>query len=124
MKIAIVNDMKLAVEAMRRIVKTVPEYEIAWVAYDGEDAVRKCAEDRPDLILMDLMMPNVDGVEATKRIMANSPCAILVVTATVTGNVSKVFEAMGCGALDSVCTPVLGVEGKTDGAASLLNKIA
>jgi two-component system, chemotaxis family, response regulator WspF len=124
MKIAIVNDLMLAVEAMRRVIKAVPGYEIAWVAYSGEEAVQKCAAQRPDVILMDLIMPGMDGVEATKQIMAKSPCAILIVTATVSGNISKVFEAMGCGALDTVCTPVMLGEGKTDGAEPLLAKIA
>src|SRR5438552_2930717 len=115
--------MALGVEALRRAVVTVPDYEVVWVARDGAEAVDKCAGDRPDLILMDLLMPIMDGVEATRRIMTASPCPILVVTATVTGNISKVFEAMGCGALDAVCTPVLGMNGDMGGAEPLLTKI-
>jgi two-component system response regulator WspF len=123
MRIAIVNDLPLAVEALRRVVSSVQQYEIAWIAYDGAEAVRKCAADTPDLILMDLIMPVLDGVEATKQIMQNSPCAILVVTATVSGNASKVFDAMGFGALDAVNTPVLGTAGGLQGASNLLLKI-
>src|SRR3990172_7762730 len=122
MRIAIVNDVTLAVEALRRVVLSA-RYEIAWTAYDGAEAVRKCSADTPDLILMDLLMPVMDGVEATRLIMQNSPCAILVVTATVSGNASKVFDAMGHGALDAVNTPVLGVSGHLEGAAQLLTKI-
>ena len=124
MRIAIVNDLRMAVEALRRVVTSVPGYEIAWIAEDGEQAVRLCAADVPDVILMDLIMPRMDGVEATRRIMRDSPCAILVVTATVDGNASKVFEAMGWGALDAVNTPVLGLSGEPAGAAELLAKIA
>ena len=123
MRIAIVNDLPLAVEALRRVVSSVQYFEIAWIAYDGAEAVQKCATDTPDLILMDLIMPVLDGVEATKQIMQNSPCAILVVTATVSGNASKVFDAMGFGALDAVNTPVLGTAGGLQGATNLLLKI-
>lgn len=124
MRIAIVNDMVMAVETLRRVLITVPEYEVAWIARDGADAVTKCAQDTPDMILMDLIMPIMDGVEATRQIMKNSPCAILVVTASVENHASQVFEAMGYGALDAVGTPVLGPTGNPDAAQALLGKIA
>ncbi len=123
LRIAIVNDQRLAVEALRRVVRKVPSYDVAWIAYDGAEAVTKAAGDPPDLILMDLLMPVMDGVEATRRIMAGSPCAIVVVTATVTGNAQLVFQAMGHGALDAACTPILGMNGEAEGGAPLLEKI-
>jgi two-component system response regulator WspF len=124
MRIAIVNDLLIAIEALRRVIATVPDYELAWIAQDGAEAVTKCQADTPDLILMDLLMPVMDGIEATRRIMAQSPCAILLVTASVNTLAPKVFEAMGYGALDTVRTPVLGLSGQTDGGTGLLNKIA
>lgn len=124
MRIGIVNDVALAVEALRRVVISVPDYEIAWIARDGEEAVKACAQDVPDIVLMDLIMPRMDGVEATRRIMEQSPCAILVVTATVEGNTPKVFEAMGWGALDAVDTPILKMSGDPSGGQALLSKIA
>jgi len=123
MKIAIVNDLTIAVEALKRVLKSVSNYEICWTAYDGKEAVEKACKDRPDLILMDLIMPVMNGVEATKRIMKQCPCPILVVTATVTGNAGLVFDAMGAGALDAVCTPTLGTQGSMEGAKDLLKKI-
>jgi chemotaxis response regulator CheB len=122
MRIAIVNDMMLAVEAMRRVVLSSGHHQIAWIARDGEEAVRLCSADIPDLILMDLIMPKMDGVEATRRIMADTPCAIVVVTANVSGSSSKVFEAMGAGALDAVNTPVFE-HGTSNGRDALLAKI-
>ncbi len=124
MRIAIVNDLALAVEVLRRLVRSVPEYEVAWTAADGVEAVEKCARDCPDLILMDLIMPLMDGAQATRIIMKRSPCAILVVTATVSGNADKVFEALSAGALDAVATPVFGTGGGIEGGAELLRKIA
>ncbi len=123
MRIAIVNDMAIAVEAMRRVLLQAEAHELAWVAKDGIEAVERCAQDTPDLVLMDLIMPEMDGVEATRQIMARNPCAIVVVTANVDQNSSKVFEAMGAGALDAVNTPTLELPGAADGAEGLLGKI-
>ncbi|MGB7623036.1 MAG: chemotaxis response regulator protein-glutamate methylesterase [Terriglobia bacterium] len=124
MRIAIVNDTPMAVEVLRRFLEGLPDHELAWVAHDGKGAVEQCAKDVPDLILMDLIMPVMDGVEATRQIMAQSPCAILVVTASVNKNSAKVFEAMGAGALDAVRTPIMGSGVKAEGAISLLKKIS
>jgi two-component system, chemotaxis family, response regulator WspF len=122
MRIAIVNDVRMAVEAVRRVVLS-GHHQIAWVAQDGQEAVERCGADRPDLILMDLIMPRLDGVQATRRIMAATPCAIVVVTASVKDHASQVFEAMGAGALDAVNTPELEDPHAQDGAKALLAKI-
>lgn len=124
MRIAIVNDLRPAVEILRRAIAIEPGHQVAWIAYNGVEAVEMCEADRPDLILMDLIMPEMDGVEATRRIMKSCPCPILVVTATVSGNAGKVFEAMGHGALDASGTPTLGAGGRIEGATALLKKIA
>ncbi len=123
MLIGIVNDLELAIESLRRALSTT-NHEIIWIAKNGAEAVRLTAENPPDLILMDLIMPVMDGVEATRRIMKESPCAILVVTSTVTGHSAKVFEAMGAGALDVVATPVIDSTGQSQGARPLLDKIS
>ena len=124
MRIAIVNDLAIAIEALRRVLLAVSGYEVIWVARDGAEAVAQSAKNTPDLILMDLLMPVMDGVEATRQIMKKTPCSILIVTASVGQNAGKVFEAMGHGALDAVDIPVLGTQGNAVAAQALLNKIA
>lgn len=121
MRIAIVNDMPMALEGLRRLITTSTTHEIAWMARDGAEAVALCARDRPDLILMDLIMPVLDGAQATRQIMAATPCPILIVTATVKGNSAKVYEALGAGAFDAVNTPALNAADKSESA--LLSKI-
>ncbi len=124
MRIGIVNDVRAACEALRRVVSSLAGHTVAWIAADGVEAIAMAKRDRPDLILMDLIMPHVDGVQATRQIMATAPCAILVVTATVSGNISLVYDAMGFGALDAVDTPVLGPAGELSGAGGLIEKIS
>jgi two-component system response regulator WspF len=124
MRIAIVNDLALAREVLRRLVLSVPGHAIAWTAVDGVEAVRKAEQDRPDLILMDLVMPVMDGAEATRRIMADSPCPILLVTSSVTGNFNLVYRAMGHGGLDAVNTPTLGPDGTIRDGEGMLARIA
>lgn len=123
MRIAIVNDSQIALEALRRVIASDPGHALAWTAENGQEAVDKALDDTPDIILMDLIMPGMDGVEATRRIMTHSPCAILVVTASVQENTARVFEAMGAGALDAVNTPVLGSAGDGTGRDALLAKL-
>jgi len=121
MRIAIANDSALAAEALRRVVSAGGVHRVAWIARNGIDAVRLCVDLPPDLVLMDLNMPELDGVEATRQIMQRAPCAILVVTAAPQDNVNAVFRALGAGALDVTATPVL--LGQPGGEAALLAKI-
>ena len=107
MRVGIVNDLRMATEMLRRTVAETEGFTVAWVAYDGEHAEMHHRADPADIVLMDLVMPGIDGAVTTAHIMQIKPCAILVVTATVTGNRELVFAAMGYGALDAVTTPDL-----------------
>ena len=121
MKIGIVNDSPVAAELLRRLIRRSEAHQIAWIARDGEEAVKLCERDLPELVLMDLIMPYMDGAEATRRIMSRTPCPILIVTATVGGNAAKVFEALGAGAVDAIDTPT--VTGSENAGRALLLKI-
>lgn len=123
MRIAIVNDVHAIAQILAQAISENTEHQICWIARDGAEAIARCRDDLPDLILMDLVMPNMDGVEATREIMARTPCAILVVTASVSGNAGKVFEAMAAGALDAVNTPVLRGADSAHSLDNLLRKL-
>lgn len=124
MRVAIVNDLTLAREVLRRVVLSVPGYAVAWEAGDGDEAISKATTDRPDAVLMDLVMPKVNGVDATRAIMRQSPCPVVVVTATIPGHYDLVMQAMGAGALDAVETPGLGPGGSPVRAAPLLARLS
>jgi chemotaxis response regulator CheB len=123
MRLGIVNDMPLVAEMLRRMLSAASEHRVVWAACTSDEALRLCHEDLPDLVLMDLMQQGMDGVEATRRIMAETPCAILLVTTSVDSDAPRIFEAMGHGALDAVDTPVLNGGDPAQSAAALLRKI-
>lgn len=123
MRVGIVNDSRIACEVLTRTVRSVPGFSVLWTAHDGLEAVELCAGNLPDIVLMDLIMPNMDGAQATREIMKATPCVILVVTSSVTAHRDLVFSAMGYGALDAVTTPIMGKSGEMEGDDALKQKL-
>jgi chemotaxis response regulator CheB len=123
MKIGIVNERPDEAGVLRQAVALKPEHRVIWTAYTGAQAVALCGTDPPDLVMMDVSMSGMDGVETTRRIMATAPCAILIVTGSVRGDAGRVFEAMGHGAVDAVDMPAAGGGPLRDRAAPLLTRL-
>lgn len=123
MQISIVNDSISEIELLKKTVTSFFECEIIWTALNGKEAVEKYKSKKPDLILMNLNMPVMDGSEATKQIMSIKPVAVLLITSAIKANQGKVFEAMGNGALDVVSSPKINSSGELTGTEDLINKI-
>ncbi len=125
MRIAIANHSKKGIESIRNIITAAaaPNYNIVWAASTASETIKKCAEDTPDLLLLDINFPDADGVKTTQRIMETSPCAILLITASVSDFAAGIFEAMRWGALD--VAPVLSCdESLAADTEELLRKIS
>jgi DNA-binding NarL/FixJ family response regulator len=96
-RVLIVDDHPTLREGLRAILDTQDDFEIAGEAANGEDAVAKAAVLRPDVILMDLEMPVLDGVEATRRIHEELPgTPVIVLTAFDTDD--RIIGAVEAGA--------------------------
>jgi len=97
-KILISDDQAIVRKGIRALLATEPHIEVVGEAENGEEAVSRVEELQPDVILMDLVMPEVDGIEAIRRITSRWPEArILVLTSFATDD--KVFPAIKAGAL-------------------------
>ena len=123
MKIGIVNDLEGIARLLQRVVGIDPKNHVVWIAHNGAEALELCLKETPDLILMDLVMPRMNGAEATRRIMASTPCAILIVTASVRDNAGLVLDALTHGAVDAVDIPTMSGGNLRNVAGSFLTKI-
>jgi DNA-binding NarL/FixJ family response regulator len=94
----LVDDQSLFREALRTLLSLQPDFEIVAEAENGERAVALARVHHPDVILMDLRMPVMGGVEATQRVLAAAP-AVKVVVLTTFEEDEEIFEAMRAGAL-------------------------
>jgi len=102
-RILLVDDEALIRMGLRVMLEDLG-YEIAGEAADGHEAVTKAAALAPDVVIMDIKMPGMDGLEATRRIMAAQPVPIIVLTAY--NQESLVAEAADAGVLAYLMKPV------------------
>src|SRR5262249_45969826 len=106
LRVLVADDSALAREALTRLIDDDPEMMVVGVAKGGEETIQKAQAMKPDLITLDLLMPDIDGVEATRRIMAASPTPIVLVSSTVPAALASThFEALAVGAVDVVAKP-------------------
>lgn len=109
LRILIVDDSTLMRRVLRQLLESDPEIRVVGEAGDGRQALALVAELKPDLVILDVQMPVMDGVETTRQIMAYHPTPILVLTATLSNrDVDITFEMLGAGALDVMEKPLLG----------------
>ena len=105
-RVVIVDDSLVPREMIKHILNSDPGVEVVGVARDGREGVQMVAELRPDLVTMDIHMPVMDGLEATERIMAETPTPILVVSTSVHGEgMGRAFDALDSGALEVMKKP-------------------
>lgn len=97
-RVLIVDDQALFREALATLLEVQPEIEVVGEAGNGEEAVRRCAELRPDVVLMDLRMPVLDGIAATDRLRVEQP-GVRVLALTTFDDDADVFAALRAGAV-------------------------
>ena len=100
-KVLIVDDHAILRMGLASLLNTKRNIEVVGDASDGESAVRKVMKLKPDVVLMDLMMPGMDGVETTRRILDRMPETKILVLTTF-GTADGIAHALEAGALGAV----------------------
>lgn len=106
-KVLVVDDSKVARMLMRHVLEADPKIEVVGVLNDGQEAFDYVQTQKPDVVVMDIHMPNLDGFEATRRIMETQPVPIIICTATANAaEIVGTFRLMEVGAVACVEKPV------------------
>jgi two-component system chemotaxis response regulator CheB len=109
-RVVVVDDSPTARKLLVTLLQSAGGIQVVGVAADGEEAVRLTKRLRPDLVTMDVFMPKMDGLEATRHIMRHTPTPIVIVTASLErDDVDVAFEALRSGALTAVRKPSMAL---------------
>jgi DNA-binding NarL/FixJ family response regulator len=125
-RILIADDHDLVRDGYQRMLDREPDLEVVGEARDGREVVELCRKLRPDLVLMDVRMPEMDGIEATRRIKGEFP-TVSVLVVTTYDNPDYLFEAVEAGAAgyvlkDAPKPQLLGAVRRTLNGESPLNQ--
>lgn len=127
--VLICDDQLIVCEGLTKILSSDPEIVVAGVAQDGSEALAKAAQLRPDLVLMDLKMPGVNGIVATRKIHEQFPSIAILVLTTYDDD-EWVFDALRSGAAGYLLkdTPprdlIASIKGTLSGKTFLDPKVA
>lgn len=105
LNVLLVDDSRTALTQLERIMSEVDDVAIVGLAQNGAAAIRMTNESAPDLVLMDIVMPGLDGLSALRTIKATHPAVEVVMVSSVGGNPTKAEEAFKLGASQVVGKP-------------------
>ena len=111
-RVSVIDDDPMICQAMSLILNDYSHgrIEVVSTSTDGETCVRRAAEEKPDVVLMDIAMPGVDGIEATRllRSLSPAPHVLILTSLSPSGTVERAVEA-GADAADDIIRRIIGV---------------
>jgi two-component system chemotaxis response regulator CheB len=121
-KVLVVDDSSFFRRRVTDILNKDPKLNVVDVAVNGQDAVEKALLLKPDVITMDIEMPVLNGIDAVKKIMAQSPTSILMFSSLTHQGAKATLDALDAGALDFLPKKFSEIAKTTDEAGSLLRQ--
>ena len=119
-KVMLVEDSPVALGLYKRLLESSPEIDVVGTAANGVEAVNLISQVQPEVMITDLHMPQMDGFELIKNVMATNPIPILVLSNVVqSGDIENRFEAMKAGAVEIMPKP----QGGADNSEQLQNQL-
>jgi len=109
-RVMIVDDSAFMRKVLQSIIATDPQLEIVGEARDGREAIAMAESLRPDVISMDIMMPHVDGLQATEAIMSKNPRPIVIISSEARDGAEPTLRALELGAIDFIPKPSSGID--------------
>jgi DNA-binding NarL/FixJ family response regulator len=128
-RVLLADDHGLVRDGLGRLLGSVPDIEVVAAAADGDEAIRLAAEHRPDVILMDLRMPGMDGSEATRRLLESDPGTHVVILTSFSER-DEILTALDAGAIGYILKDaepdelIRGVRAAAQGDSPLAPKAA
>jgi two-component system, chemotaxis family, protein-glutamate methylesterase/glutaminase len=101
-RVLVVDDSAFVRQALTRMLGTSPDMEVVGTAVDGEDGVEKVRQLRPDVVTLDVKMPRMGGLEALRRIMAECPTPVLLMSSHTSEGADVTLRGLELGAMDFV----------------------
>ena len=101
-RVVVVDDSAFVRQALTRMLGSAPDVEVVGTAVDGADGVEKVAELRPDVVTLDVKMPRMGGLEALRRIMAECPTPVLLLSSHTSEGAEVTLRGLELGAMDFV----------------------
>lgn len=107
-RVLVVDDSAFMRQTIKKILQTDPEIEVAGVAVDGEDALKKVEFYHPQVITLDLRMPRMDGLAFLTSLMKTSPLPVVLVSSWAREGTEETLKALELGAVDFITKPGIG----------------